>query len=99
MKLRPKSSCALRPASSLSLDTAEPLVSASILSAPIALETLAGILRSDHLAWRVITGLKLYQATGFQGSFAHRFPAFRPWLSRPHRASLAARPLLPPPRR
>jgi uncharacterized protein involved in exopolysaccharide biosynthesis/protein involved in polysaccharide export with SLBB domain len=66
------------PASSLSLDAAEPLVSASILSAPTALETLAGVLRSDRLAWRVITGLKLYQAPGFRGSFARRFPAFRP---------------------
>ena len=66
------------PASSLSLDAAEPLVSASILSAPVALETLAGVLRSDRLAWRVITGLQLYQAPGFRGSFARRFPAFRP---------------------
>ncbi len=66
------------PASSLSLDAAEPLVSASILSAPVALETLAGVLRSDRLAWRVITGLQLYQAPGFRGGFARRFPAFRP---------------------
>ncbi len=66
------------PASSLSLEAAEPLVSASILSAPVALETLAGVLRSDHLAWRVITGLKLYQAPGFRGSFARRFPGFLP---------------------
>ena len=66
------------PASSLSLDAAEPLASASILSAPVALETLAGVLRSDRLAWRVIANLKLYQAPGFQGSFARRFPAFRP---------------------
>jgi uncharacterized protein involved in exopolysaccharide biosynthesis len=66
------------PASSLSLDAAEPAVSASLLSAPVTLETLAGVLRSDRLAWRVITGLQLYQAPGFRGSFARRFPAFRP---------------------
>ncbi len=33
----------------------------------MALETLASVLRSDRLAWRVITGLKLYQAPGFRG--------------------------------
>jgi polysaccharide biosynthesis/export protein len=64
------------PASSLSLDSNEPVASSSILSAPIALETLAGILRSDELAWRVITGLRLYQAPGFRGSFDSRFPGF-----------------------
>ncbi len=64
------------PASSLSLDSTEPVASASILSAPTALETLAGVLRSDQLAWRVITGLKLYDAPGFRGSFASRFPGF-----------------------
>ena len=66
------------PVSSLSLQSSEPLVSASILSAPMALETLADVFRSDQLAWRVITGLKLYQAQGFQGDFARRFPAFHP---------------------
>jgi hypothetical protein len=66
------------PASSLSLDSSEPVASSSILSAPIALETLAGILRSDELAWRVITSLKLYDAPGFRGSFAGRFPGFHP---------------------
>jgi polysaccharide export outer membrane protein len=66
------------PVSSLSLEAQESVASASILSAPIALETLAGILRSDQLAWRVITGLKLYRAPGFRGSFEGRFPGFHP---------------------
>ena len=65
------------PASSLNLESNESLASASILSAPMALETLAGVLRSDQLAWRVITELRLYQAPGFCGSFARRFPGFR----------------------
>jgi uncharacterized protein involved in exopolysaccharide biosynthesis/protein involved in polysaccharide export with SLBB domain len=65
------------PVSSLSLDSNEPLVSASILSAPITLETLAGVLRSDQLAWRVIASLKLYQSAGFRGNFGSRFPGFR----------------------
>jgi polysaccharide export outer membrane protein len=66
------------PASSLSLDAAEPLVSSSILSAPLQLETLANVFRSDELAWRVICELKLYQAPGFMGEFPRRFPQFRP---------------------
>ncbi len=66
------------PISSLNLEPSDSLASSSILSAPIALETLASILRSDQLAWRVMTGLKLYHAPGFCGSFAHRFPGFNP---------------------
>ncbi len=66
------------PASSLSFDPAEPSVSSSILSAPIAQETLADILRSDRLAWRVITDLKLFQAAGFRGRFSSKFPGFDP---------------------
>lgn len=65
------------PASSLSLTAPESIVSTSILSAPTQLETLANVFRSDQLAWRVITGLKLYQSPGFTGSFARRFPDFR----------------------
>jgi polysaccharide export outer membrane protein len=48
-----------------------------LLSAPLQLETIADIFRSDQLAWRVITELKLYQAPGFMGDFASRFPGFR----------------------
>jgi polysaccharide export outer membrane protein len=64
------------PVSSLSLDGAEAQIPTSILSAPIALETLASVLRSDRLAWRVIVALKLYEAPGFRGDFASRFPDF-----------------------
>jgi polysaccharide export outer membrane protein len=73
------------PASSLSLEAPQPFAAASILSAPVQQETLASVLRSDQLAWNVIAGLKLYQEPGFMGhaqwlpgSFAHRFPGFRP---------------------
>jgi len=66
------------PGSSLSLEPQESPFSASILSAPIAQETLASILRSDQLAWRVLMQLKLYQQPGFQGSFSSRFPGFNP---------------------
>jgi len=66
------------PVSSLTLDAQEPFASASVLSAPMALETLASVLRSDQLAWRVIAGLKLYQQAGFRGRFNQRFPGFNP---------------------
>jgi len=66
------------PVSSLNLDGADVQVPTSILSAPIALETLASVLRSDRLAWRVIVGLKLYDAQGFRADFAGRFPDFKP---------------------
>ncbi|MDR3739034.1 MAG: Wzz/FepE/Etk N-terminal domain-containing protein, partial [Terracidiphilus sp.] len=64
------------PASSLSMDSAEPAVSTSILSAPVAQETMADVFRSERLAWRVIRELKLYEAPGFRGDFARRFPGF-----------------------
>jgi polysaccharide export outer membrane protein len=64
------------PASSLSLEAAGPYGSASILSAPAQQETLANVFRSDQLAWKVITGLKLYQAPGFMGGYAGKFPDF-----------------------
>jgi polysaccharide export outer membrane protein len=66
------------PASPLSLQGSEPLVSASILAAPVQLETTAGVFRSEKLAWRVICSLKLYQVPAFAGNFVQRFPGFRP---------------------
>jgi polysaccharide export outer membrane protein len=65
------------PASPLSLEAPEPSAIASLLSAPLQLETLADVFRTDRLAWRVITGLKLYREPGFMGQFAERFPGFR----------------------
>jgi polysaccharide export outer membrane protein len=64
------------PVSSLNLDGAEAQVATSILSAPIALETLASVLRSDRLAWRVIVALRLPGAPGFCGNFSSRFAGF-----------------------
>ncbi len=66
------------PVSSLSLDGAEVQIPTSILSAPIALETLASVLRSDRLAWRVIVALDLSGNPAFCGNFASRFPGFDP---------------------
>jgi uncharacterized protein involved in exopolysaccharide biosynthesis len=64
-------------ASSLSLEAVEPFAAASILSAPIQQETLANVLRSDALAWRVVVDLKLDQETAFNGRFARLFPGFK----------------------
>jgi len=64
------------PVSALNLDSSDSSVSTSILSAPIAQETVADEFRSDRLAWRVIRQLKLYEAPGFRGDFASRFPGF-----------------------
>ena len=65
------------PASALSMEATGTMAAASILSAPLQQETLANFLRSDELAWKVIYDLKLYQAQGFNGRFAARFPGFR----------------------
>jgi polysaccharide export outer membrane protein len=65
-------------ASPLSPEASGPLAAASILSAPLQQETLATVFRSDRLAWKVIIGLKLYQAPGFMGSFPSRFPLYHP---------------------
>ena len=74
-----RASVALRvqPVSSLNLDAAEPLSPASILSTPLQLETLVNELRGGQLAWRVITGLKLYESEAFVRGFAGRYPGFR----------------------
>ena len=66
------------PASSISLGASEPSVAAALLSAPLQLETQADVFRSDRLAWRVITELKLYQEPWFLGRFGRRFPGFHP---------------------
>lgn len=66
------------PAAPIGFDTAEPASTTSILSAPLQLETLANVFRSEQLTLRVITDLKLYQAEGFKGDFDRRFPDFNP---------------------
>jgi polysaccharide export outer membrane protein len=66
----------MQAVSSLTVDTAETIAPASVLSTPLQLETLANVLRSQRLAWRVIVGLKLYESRDFSRSFAGRFPGF-----------------------
>jgi hypothetical protein len=58
---------------------------------PMQQETLANVFRSDQLAWKVITGLKLYQAPGFMGRFAQQaFSGFSPRNSVARCSGLAA---------
>jgi polysaccharide export outer membrane protein len=66
------------PASTLSLEAPESFAAVSALSSPLQQETLANVFRSDRLAWKVIFGLKLYEAPGFKGRFQSRFPGFKP---------------------
>jgi polysaccharide export outer membrane protein len=66
------------PASSLSLEDSVPRAPASETGAMVQLETVAGVLRSDRLAWKIIVEQKLYAAPAFVGRFAGRFPDFRP---------------------
>jgi polysaccharide export outer membrane protein len=90
------------PASPLSMGIAQSPMSDSTQEAPVQLETTADVLRSEKLAWGVITALRLYQAPGFAGDFARRFPDFRPgapsveergWLLRRFEGRLAVRTL------
>ena len=66
------------PAAILDLPGADATPSGSFASGQTQLETVAGILRSNRLAWKVILDLKLYEAPGFMGHFAARFAGFRP---------------------
>jgi polysaccharide export outer membrane protein len=77
----------MQPATSLSVDATETLAPASILSTPLQLETMANVLRSEQLAWRVITGMRLYESAAFSRNFAQRFPGFDPQKPSPETQS------------
>ena len=68
----------IQPVSALSLEGAEAIAPASILSTPLQLETLVNVFRSDRVEWSVIRELKLYQSSAFSGNFQGRFPGFNP---------------------
>ena len=68
----------LQSASSVSIGAAEMFSPASLLSTPLQLETLVNEIRSEHLEWRVLTELKLYESHAFVRNFAARFPGFDP---------------------
>jgi polysaccharide export outer membrane protein len=56
----------------------EPSPSGSFAAGQLQLETLANALRSEQLAWDVITKLKLHSNRGFAEKFERKFPAFNP---------------------
>jgi polysaccharide biosynthesis/export protein len=64
------------PAAALSVEGADSAPSGSFASSQMQLETLASVLRSDQLAWKVILERKLYAAPPFMGRFTARFPGF-----------------------
>ncbi len=78
-----KARVALRtaPVLTLNVDGSDVSPSESFASSQMQLETLASVLRSDRLAWKVILEQRLYQAPAFMGRFAVRFPDFRPEIS------------------
>jgi polysaccharide export outer membrane protein len=66
------------PLSELTIERDQGTASGSFASGQVQLETLANVLRSDELAWKVITNLKLFQTPGMTGSFRRRFADFDP---------------------
>lgn len=67
-------SLGMQSSPSVSLAAVEAVAPASILSAPLQLETIVDILRSQRLAWRVIRELRLDQNPAFCPHCATRFP-------------------------
>jgi polysaccharide export outer membrane protein len=66
------------PLSELGRDRSESSTPGSFASGQVQLETLANVIRSEKLAWKVIEELKLYATPGMTGRFQRRFPGFIP---------------------
>ena len=71
------------PATALHLDAEDGGSSAALALGQVQLETLAGMLRSEDLAWRVIVDDRLYAAPGFVGVFGKRNARLNPASPRP----------------
>ncbi|MGA8043621.1 MAG: SLBB domain-containing protein [Terracidiphilus sp.] len=71
------------PQISLHLDGNDAAASSALASGQVQLETLAGMLRGEELAWRVIVDEKLYQSPGFLGRFGRKFPDLNPQAPSP----------------
>lgn len=71
----------------LHLDGGDAAAASALASGQVQLETLAGVLRGEQLAWKVIVDEKLYQAPGFLGRFGHKFPGMRPEAPSPEAQS------------
>ena len=68
----------MQTSSSLSIEAAETIAPASILSSPLQLETMVNVFRSERLAWQVITAMKLYESQSFSRTFISKFRSFDP---------------------
>jgi polysaccharide export outer membrane protein len=66
------------PDSLLGSDRRESMPSGAFATGQVQLETVANVLRSEQLAWGVVTELRLYKDGGFSRSFQRRFPNFNP---------------------
>jgi len=64
------------PGSSLNLDSADSSASASMLSAPTELETIADIFRSEKFGVESHQRAEALRRAGFRGDFPSRFPGF-----------------------
>ncbi len=68
----------VQPASALRLEGNDSAAQLSALSAPLQMETLAGVFRSDQLALRVIHDLRLDREPAFAPGFPGSFSDFNP---------------------
>ncbi len=66
------------PAMALHVDGGDAAAASALASGQVQLETLAGILRGERLAWKVIVAEKLYQNPAFLGRYGRRFPGLNP---------------------
>ncbi len=73
-----KVALATQSASNLHIGAPESTIPISVLNAPLQLETIANELRGEHLSWRVITSLKLYDSPAIGHAFRAKFPSFDP---------------------
>ena len=71
------------PATALHLDGSDPAASGALASGQVQLETLAGMLRGEQLAWTVIADERLYLAPAFLGRFGRKFPGLNPHAPTP----------------
>ncbi|HEY3703626.1 MAG TPA: SLBB domain-containing protein [Terracidiphilus sp.] len=69
--------------SSLNLEAPEGARAVSLAAGEAQVETLANVLRSDQLAWRVILAKRLYQSPGFANGMPPRDAGFRPEAPNP----------------
>jgi polysaccharide export outer membrane protein len=71
------------PGTALHLDGSDPAASGALASGQVQLETLAGMLRGEQLAWNVIADERLYLAPAFLGRFGRKFPGLNPHAPTP----------------